>query len=561
MADSELSRTHPLTIVVRTVKSLIQMIFALIALVFFGAMGGGNGLLAAVGIAGIALLLGLVSAGFAWLNWAYFRFGVVDHDLIVVEGWLVKKRRAIPLARVQGIDIRADLTSRLLGLADVVVQTAGGGSGEAEARIGSIPLAHAEQLRADLLHWREREIPGPAGATAHPEDPAAAQPPDMTSSAGTAPVGADPIGRMSDLRGVFGQAERAARVSDFEYRLPFGRLLAAGLTSNAVLIAIAAGVGVVAQFAELFSGVARDATDALTRLALPALIAVGFAGLLLVVAASIAVVVARDFGFTARRVGDRLETEAGLTERRMTSLPVRRIQALRIEQTALRRLLGFASVHADTAGFGRSEEQKSTTAAALIPLARKAEVLPLMHRLLPEAETLPPTAGLPRRALRFYVLWPTVLAVLVTWVVIAAAALIVASAGDISWLEQVGVAAGAGAALVVGGFVAATQWQSWRSAAFGADERALAIRWGILGSYAVRLSRSRMQSLALRQTPFQRRAGLATIVVASVSGSAATHYRIRNLDVADARRLAEWYSPSPVEPAERASRVTPVTDT
>ena len=53
-----------------------------------------------------------------------------------------------------------------------------------------------------------------------------------------------------------------------------------------------------------------------------------------------------------------------------------------------------------------------------------------MHRLLPEAESLPATAGLPRRALRFYVLWPTVLGVLVTWVVIAAAALIVASAAE-----------------------------------------------------------------------------------------------------------------------------------
>ena len=542
MADSDLSRTHPLTVAVRTAKALAQMLFALIAMAFFGSFGGG-GALAAVGVAGTALVLALISGGFAWLSWWHFRFGVVDDDLVVLEGWLVKKRRAIPLARVQGIDIRADLPSRLLGLADVVVQTAGGGSGEAEARIGSIPLGQAEKLRAELLHWRGRESQVVDGGVSSQPQPLTD--PDEESVAGPSFVGADPVGRMSDLRGVFGEREADARPVDFEYRLPFGRLVLAGLTSNAVLIALAAGMGVISQFADIFSGVAQDATDTLSRLALPALIALGFVGALFFVGLSIAVIVARDFGFTARRVQDRLETEAGLTERRMTSLPIRRIQAVRIEQTALRRMLGYTSIHADTAGFGRSEEKKSTTAAALVPLARSSEVRPLLHKLLPEAEELPATSGLPRRARRFYVLWPTALTATVTWAVAAGATWIVAAAGEIDGLAQVAPAVGAAAALLLAGIVATCQVLAWRNAAFGADEAALAIRWGILGRYCVRLSRSRMQSLTVRQTPFQKRARLATIVAASVSGSGAAYYRVRNLDVEDALRIERWYSPTP----------------
>ncbi len=540
MADSELSRTHPLTVAVRTMKALSQMLLALLAMAFFGSFGGG-GALAAVGVAGVAVVLALVSTGFAWLNWWYFRFGVIGHDLVVLEGWLVKKRRAIPLARVQGIDIRADLASRLLGLADVVVQTAGGGSGEAEARIGSIPLSQAEQLRADLLHWRDRESQVVDGAT--PNQPAAA--PTEESVTGPSLVGADPVSRMSDLRGVFGEKEADARSVDFEYRLPFGRLVLAGLTSNAVLIALAAGAGVLSQFAELFSGFTQDATDTLSRMALPALIALGFVAMLFFVGISIAVIVARDFGFTARRVHDRLETEAGLTERRMTSLPIRRIQAVRIEQTALRRMLGFTSIHADTAGFGRKEEQQSSTGAALVPLARSAEVRPLLHKLLPEAEDMPTTSGLPRRARRFYILWPTALTATVTWVVVAGSTWIVATAGEIDGLGPIAPAVGAAAALLPSAIVAASRALAWRNAEFGADENALAIRWGVLGRYSVRLPRARMQSLTVRQSPFQKRAKLATIVAASVAGSGAAFYRVRNLDVDDARAIEQWYSPSP----------------
>jgi len=74
----------------------------------------------------------------------------------------------------------------------------------------------------------------------------------------------------------------------------------------------------------------------------------------------------------------------------------------------------------------------------------------------------------------------------------------------------------------------------------------------------VRLPHSRIQSLAIRQTPFQKRAGLATIVVSSVSGSSATHYRVRNIEVSDAARIERWYSPDqsvPPRPAAAPSSV------
>jgi putative membrane protein len=81
-------------------------------------------------------------------------------------------------------------------------------------------------------------------------------------------------------------------------------------------------------------------------------------------------------------------------------------------------------------------------------------------------------------------------------------------------------------------------------AGYGADARALAIRSGALGVIRARLPRTRIQSMSVRQNPFQRRAGLATLTATTVIGSAASTHRVRHLPVADAVRIAEWYSPS-----------------
>ena len=49
----------------------------------------------------------------------------------------MRKHKTIPLARVQGVDVSADLFNRVLGLVELRVQTAGGGD-EPEAGIGSV---------------------------------------------------------------------------------------------------------------------------------------------------------------------------------------------------------------------------------------------------------------------------------------------------------------------------------------------------------------------------------------------------------------------------------------
>ena len=529
MADSELKRTHPLTVAVRTVGMLGQAIAGFIWLAAIAVIGKGG--LAFLGMAALVVVGAGVIAGISWLNWAFFRYGIVGDDLLIHEGWLYKKQRSIPLARIQGVDVRAKLLSRMFGLADVMIQTAGGGTGEAEARIGAIPLHEAEALRADLIVGRRSSV---AEAT-------------KAVDADTV-FGADPLGRLSDFRGALGGVARPEAALLAEYKASLSQLIVAALTSNGPLIAVAAVVGFASQIFEFAGSGGTDTAGQLARSAsIPLLIVFGLFALLIIGGIAVAVTVSRDFGFAVRRTPDRLETEAGLLERRMTSVPVRRIQAVIVEATWPRRIFGLQSARVNTAGFGKSEDQQSTTSSALVPIARTAEMRDVLARLLPEAIPFPRTGPVPRRALRFYILVPALWAALIALLGTGVPLLAFSAIGMSDALAFIAPLIVLAAVVVVVAAVAGARTMAWRSSGFGISGDALAIDYGTLGRYQVRVGRSRIQSLAISQSFFQRRAGLATLHVVSVSGSTSARFHVRHMAAEDAALIGQWYSPDALQ--------------
>lgn len=535
MAASELTRTHPATVAVGTVKAALQGVAAAFALAVFGGIGGGP--LVGIGAFGLVMVLTMGGLAFSWLKWWFFRYAVIGDDLVIEEGWLVRKRRSIPVTRVQGIDVRADLFMRLMGVTDVIVQTAGGSGGEPEARIGAITLAEAERVRFELLHAQRREATGTPGAD---DAPAGA----TLDGLNPGTVHTDPLTRMSDLRGAFGGAEAGRIEPSFTFKMTLPRLMLSAISSRAVLIVTAAMAVGAFEFVDLLGAeVTDDAERALRNLGLLA-IPVLVAGVLLVMGIAMVIVVTRDYGFMARRVEARVETESGLLERRMTGIPVARIQALSIDQAPLQRLLGWASVRAVSAGFGSDDEQSGRMAPSLVPLARWTELDGLLKGLLPEALPLPTVVALPTRAARFYLTIPTVLAL-----VLGIAATASSVVGGPLVTSAVGLGAVVAVVLVVAGNLLA-----WRHAAFGTDERALAIAEGMLGRKFVRIGRNRIQSLTVQQSPFQRRAHLATVRVVGVSGSSGAVYTVRHVELSEAEELLRWYSASPTSPEEGGER-------
>ncbi|WP_277552795.1 PH domain-containing protein [Halobaculum limi] len=98
-----------------------------------------------VGVAAAVVLLGVVAVFFRYRVW---RFEVRDDSLYIVRGVFTRVDTSVPYVRVQHIDTRRGPVERTLGLASVVVYTAG--SRGADITIPGLTPDRASALREQL---------------------------------------------------------------------------------------------------------------------------------------------------------------------------------------------------------------------------------------------------------------------------------------------------------------------------------------------------------------------------------------------------------------------------
>ena len=245
-------------------------------------------------------------------------------------------------------------------------------------------------------------------------------------------------------------------------------------------------------------------------------------------------------GFTIARDEDRLRVTRGLLSRREATVPVARVQAVRVVEGVLRRPFGLATVRAEVAGYAK----EAAAAQTLFPLLRRSEVQPFLAELLPElADGIDDLQGAPRRALRRYLLPPTAL-----WLALGAAACVaIPSAAPWPLLAALPAAA-LGAA-------------RWRAAGWRIEDRRVAVRFRRLARTTVLAPAARLQQHGVRQTVLQRRAQLADV---DVRVGAGTRGLVRHLDarvaggVFDALRREEPENVARrAEPAPPSARSAP----
>ena len=125
-------------------------------------------ILAVVG--GIVLVL-LLTALFSWLAWRVMGYRVDAEAIYYRRGLLSKKLRKARLDRVQSIDLQQKLLPRLLGMAELVFDVAGGT--DSNISLKYLSKKRAEELRDELLaavrsrrqgHTRTEAAPGTHGS-------------------------------------------------------------------------------------------------------------------------------------------------------------------------------------------------------------------------------------------------------------------------------------------------------------------------------------------------------------------------------------------------------------
>jgi putative membrane protein len=457
-------RLHPLTLGFSAITIARQMVWP--ALV--GGFGLGDGQIARMLPIFVAALAvpALIGATF---KYTLYRWRLTGDELLLRSGVLSRRNRVIPLARVQNVEVRQNVLHRVLGVAELRVETAGAGT-EAEAVLSVLGVAEAQAARVRLLAHRRASV--------------------AVSVDGE---GADAVERPA--------APPLARLS-------MGDVLLAGATANEAGVIAAALAGLL-QFADdLPLPFFERVGDAVMGRAAESWLVFG-AGLVMVFLVlgwiiSIAGAVVRYHGFTLAVEGGEMRKRYGLLTVHEASVPLERVQAIRVEESLPRRLLGLASLSIETAG-GTPGQRGG--AEAFVPIARRAEVGRLVRGIFGDADADTPLqpvhpAARRRLAVRYLV------SLLIVWAPFWAA----------RWLDvqPAGMLAPWMALLLPLPWLAAG-W-AYRGRGWALPPGYVMARSGVMTRVTWIVPDRKLQTLHLRGTPFQRRRGLATVVVDTAAG-------------------------------------------
>lgn len=400
------------------------------------------------------------------LAWQRFRYSFDGAVLRVDEGVLSRNHRALDVERIQQVEVDRSLLGRVLGLATLRVETAGGSTTESEVELRVLTEREADALRTAVRSSKAARQRTGAGAEegADVEDPATAPP----------------------------EVDREV------VRVGVPRVILGSVTGSRLLVlpaVLAAALQFLGDAVEL-GGAELDPETLARRAAALGIVTV----VALLIPASLVVAsaagVLRDFGWTMRRRGDDLHVSRGLLSTRESVVPLARLQLVEVQRNWIRRALGFAVIRVHSAGSG-GEDSRVT-----IPLVRSDEVDRLVSELFPGVGGVPALWGHPTTARRRAVFrWvrAALVAALPLW-------FFPGLAGE---LRALGVAMVLIAAVL--GLV------EYHQLAHGRTERVLASRSGALAVTTGLAPLVKVQGVTQRASWFQRRLGLATLT-AHVAG-------------------------------------------
>ncbi len=110
-----------------------------------------TGVSGAAGIAGVIVVLGLLT-GFA--SWWRTRFRITGSELRIDTGLLSRRSRRVRLDRIVSVDINQPFIARLLSVAELRIETA---TTDSEVHLSYLSLVEAEEIRRLLVRHRAAE--------------------------------------------------------------------------------------------------------------------------------------------------------------------------------------------------------------------------------------------------------------------------------------------------------------------------------------------------------------------------------------------------------------------
>lgn len=433
----------------------------------------------------------LVAGGSAveYVRWRRTRYRLAPGRVELRTGVLVSRHRSLQRDRIRTVDITADPLLRAFGLVTVRIGTGEqSGAGEASVVLRPVRAAVGESLRRELLARADGRVAAD-GALAT-LDPRWIRYAPVSFLAPL--LGVSAFGGVLQVAKWFGlQSEVIDRVLGLFRGVPLAVTLA-------VLVAVALAVGAVA---------------------------------------ALGLWVEMWWNYRLDREPGTLRVRRGLFTTRSTSIEESRLRGVELVEPLGARLAGAARVDAVATGITTGKDGDKPDHRTLLPVAPRATARRVAAAVLgePPFDAVPLTRH-PAAARSKRLRWAlggvaTVAAVLALGGVLVAEVLLHAA-----WVS----------AVVLVPIAAALAVDAHRGLGHGLGERYLVARRGSVRRATVALQRAGIIGWTVRQSIFQRRAGLATLVATTAAGAGA--YAVPDASCDDALALAAAAVPGLLDP-------------
>ncbi|WP_077324604.1 PH domain-containing protein [Virgibacillus siamensis] len=470
---SEQKRLHPAAVFFNFIKVVKEAAFAII--LGFITFQDTSLLYFVLGASAVLILLIVFSV----LSWYRYTYRVEDDELRIEYGIFIRKKRYISKNRIQSIDLTSSVIHRIFKLTRVNIETAGSGTG-AEASLKAVKLSEGEALRQEL----------------------------KTVSAFERDVEAE-------------EAEEDWPSST----ITFKRLFIAGTTSGSigVILAIAAfGSSELEQF--IPDDFYDNTFEWIIGLGIILIVVLGLFSLLLLWVLGIAGTMIKYGNFTITKMEDELFITRGLLEKKQLTIPLKRIQAVGIQESLIRQPLGYVTVYAEIAG--GSMDKGEDFSSVLFPIMKADEVETFLQKFLPEyAGITNDLTPLPKRARKFYLirasflfLIPPIVSALIYPQLIWAPLLVLAATVYLGILRH-------------------------KDGGYRLDGERLTVRYRFFSRDTLTMYHKRVQSFEKKQHKIHIKQKLATVKLSIIGKMGmGKHFTVKELEESDANTLSDWYS-------------------
>lgn len=485
-------KLHWITAILSVLKSVKDMIVPILILFFANGsydMGTGKWYWDYLNFMIFGLLfLSLLVTGI--IKWKRFEYWFEEDELRIEYGLFVKKKRYIPFDRIHSLDYTEGILHRFFKLVKVSVETAGGSASlKSEAELTAITKEAADQieiqmadakLRKSTLVADEEELEDALELTEEPE-----------------------------LKLVFAMGGKD--------------LLILATTSGGIGLILSGALLFLTQFSDVLPmDRMYEEVSGIIKYGLLIVAAVLLLAFLVVWAISVVMTFVSYYGFSVVVDKEDIVITRGLIEKKRATVPLNRVQSVRVIENPFRQLFGYANVVIDNAGGGLGDGARIN----LFPLVKKKDVNGPLKELFPDLIVDEPVGKLPSRGKRYYY------RIDFLWMIPVISALVY-------FFYPFGLFS----LLIIPVVVLWGLWQQ-RSAAYEVFGNQLTMRFRGFSLQTAYLMKKRIQSMAIKQNYFHRRKGVATISTSVKSGMGVFTAQVSHMEEAEADRILSWYEPS-----------------